>query len=127
MRQRGGGVTSSERICHGESALAGRPIGLEHLHLLRSDVLISPDMQLRCLTRTNLFRSELHDPLATVGANVDNFALQCHPNQAETREKCKRTETEIRQRMRINIKSNQCCIAFQGGKFNNFCPEARSI
>ena len=83
------GVASSERICHGESALAGRPIGLEHLHLLRSDVLISPDMQLRCLTRTNLFRSELHDPLATVGANVDNFALQCRPNQAETREKCK--------------------------------------
>ena len=105
MRQRGGGsggggsgggVTSSERICHGESAPACRPIGLEHLHLLRSDVLISPDMQLRCLTRTNLFRSELHDPLATVGANVDNFALQCHPNQAETREKYKGTETEIR-------------------------------
>ena len=85
----GGGVTSSERICHGESAPARRPIGLEHLHLPRSDVLISPDMQLRCLTRTNLFRSELHDPLATVGANVDNFALQRHPNQAETREKCK--------------------------------------
>ena len=83
------GVTSSERICHGESAPACRPIGLEHLHLLRSDVLISPDMQLRCLTPTNLFRSELHDPLATVGASADNFALQCRPNQAEIREKCK--------------------------------------
>ena len=78
-------TTSSEHICHGESALARRPIGLEHLHLPRSDVLISPDMQLRCLTRTNLVRSELHDPLATVGANVDNFAPHCHPILTEIR------------------------------------------
>ena len=80
-------LTSSERICHAKSSPGRLPIGLEDLHLPRFDVLIGPDMQLRFLTRSNLFLSERSDHLATPEANVDNFALQCHPNQAESNQK----------------------------------------